>query len=273
MSKHWNPDIRWLSEGEFKALNPAQRRALFAARGQARRERAALQSWRRVVDASDGRPAIRRPSATMAVLLGAVFAGVVAGAVLSWRDAPSPARAVAPAPAPEPAQAQEQTGAAPKASEPALTLPPDPSEIAWERRSREGAAATDESGLPRASSARNDGGVRLSFGYCKWGGGTNCVVDGDTFWIEGQDVRIADIDAPETHDYDCQSELALGNRATERLHALLNSGAVTLTAIDRDRDVYGRLLRNVAVNGQDVGAALVAAGLARPWEGHRRPWC
>ena len=26
-----------------------------------------------------------------------------------------------------------------------------------------------------------------------------CVVDGDTFWLNGEKVRIADINAPETH--------------------------------------------------------------------------
>jgi len=115
--------------------------------------------------------------------------------------------------------------------------------------------------------------VRASFSYCVRGGGTNCVVDGDTFWIGGEKVRIAGIDAPETHDYDCDSELALGDQATEKLHALLNSGAVTMTSIDRDRDRYGRLLRNVAVNGADVGEAMVGAGVARAWVGHREPWC
>ena len=57
------------------------------------------------------------------------------------------------------------------------------------------------------------------------------------------------------------------------LHQLLNSGAVTMTSIDRDRDVYGRLLRNVAVNGQDVGEAMVSAGVARDYGSGRRPWC
>ena len=99
------------------------------------------------------------------------------------------------------------------------------------------------------------------------------MVDGDTFWIGGQKVRIADIDAPETHDYRCRSELELGERAARDLQALLNSGAVTMTPIDRDRDVYGRLLRNVRVNGRDVGQALVAAGVARAYAGGRRPWC
>jgi endonuclease YncB( thermonuclease family) len=115
--------------------------------------------------------------------------------------------------------------------------------------------------------------VRASFGYCYSGGGTNCVVDGDTFWIGGEKVRIADIDAPETHPPRCAYEARLGNQATEKLHALLNSGAVTMTSIDRDRDVYGRLLRNVSVNGADVGEAMVSAGVAREWVGRRQPWC
>jgi endonuclease YncB( thermonuclease family) len=50
-------------------------------------------------------------------------------------------------------------------------------------------------------------------------------------------------------------------------------GAVTMTSIDRDRDVYGRLLRNVSVNGRDVGATLISAGVARAYAGGRRPWC
>jgi len=135
-------------------------------------------------------------------------------------------------------------------------------------------------GAARASSShrfRHSGAATRSvhsrFSYCKWGGGTNCVVDGDTFWIGGQKVRIADIDAPETHDYRCRSELELGERAARDLQALLNSGAVTMTSIDRDRDVYGRLLRNVSVNGRDVGQELVAAGVARAYAGGRRPWC
>jgi endonuclease YncB( thermonuclease family) len=39
--------------------------------------------------------------------------------------------------------------------------------------------------------------------------------------------------------------------------------------IDRDRDVYGRLLRNVSVDGRDVGEALISAGFARAYAGGR----
>lgn len=115
--------------------------------------------------------------------------------------------------------------------------------------------------------------VRASFGYCHVGGGYNCVVDGDTIWLEGQKIRIADIDAPETHDYRCAAEKELGDRATRRLHDLLESGPITLQSIDRDEDTYGRKLRIVLVNGESVGDSLVSEGVARWYGNGRRPWC
>jgi len=111
------------------------------------------------------------------------------------------------------------------------------------------------------------------FGTCPYGGGMNCVVDGDTFYFGRDKVRIAGIDAPETHPPRCAAEARLGDAATHRLRDLLNSGEITLSSIDRDEDVYGRKLRNVAVGGADVGAALIGAGLARDYAGGRRSWC
>jgi endonuclease YncB( thermonuclease family) len=116
-------------------------------------------------------------------------------------------------------------------------------------------------------------GVRAHFSLCFVGGGYNCVVDGDTIWLKGAKIRIADIDAPETHDPRCASEKARGDRATLRLQQLLNSGVVTLETIDRDRDRYGRLLRIVDVDGHSVGTALVSEGLARWYQGGRKPGC
>ena len=124
-----------------------------------------------------------------------------------------------------------------------------------------------------ALSATGQAQVRASFHQCKWGGGTNCVVDGDTLYLEGQKIRLAGIDSPETHDYGCPEELALGDRATDRLQELLNGGAVTLSSIDRDEDVYGRKLPEVAVDGSDVGDTLISEGLARACGGGRRSWC
>ncbi len=112
-----------------------------------------------------------------------------------------------------------------------------------------------------------------SFGSCYTGGGTNCVVDGDTFWMDGEKIRIADIDTPETHPSRCADEARLGNRATDRLRELLNAGPVELAAIDRDEDRYGRKLRVVLRGGVSLGDMLVAEGLARRWTGSRRSWC
>jgi endonuclease YncB( thermonuclease family) len=114
---------------------------------------------------------------------------------------------------------------------------------------------------------------RDSFSYCHIGGGYNCVVDGDTIWLHGVKIRIADIDAPETHDYRCASEKELGDRATVKLHELLESGPITLQPVGRDEDRYGRQLRIVLVNGTSVGDTLVNEGLARYYGNGRRPWC
>lgn len=116
-------------------------------------------------------------------------------------------------------------------------------------------------------------GERTSFSFCHVGAGYNCVVDGDTIWLKGQKIRVADIDAPETHDFRCASEKERGDRATRRLEELLESGPIILQSIDRDEDTYGRKLRIVLVNGASVGDTLVSEGLARYYGNGRRPWC
>jgi micrococcal nuclease len=112
-----------------------------------------------------------------------------------------------------------------------------------------------------------------TFTLCRTGGGTNCVVDGDTFWIGGQKVRVSDIDAPETHPPRCPFEAQLGNRAPLRLQELLNEGSIQLENGERDMDIYGRLLRIVRRDRQSLGQTLIDKGLARPWTGSRKPWC
>jgi micrococcal nuclease len=123
-------------------------------------------------------------------------------------------------------------------------------------------------GVPDAAA-----GETLVFGLCHRGGGTNCVVDGDSFWMHGERIRVADIDAPETHPPRCAEERRLGNAATARLHQLLNAGPVTLETGKRDTDRYGRKLRIVTRGGISLGDTLIHEGLARPWTGKRQPWC
>lgn len=100
-----------------------------------------------------------------------------------------------------------------------------------------------------------------------------CVVDGDTFWLNGEKVRIADINAPETHDAGCATERALGQRAALRLVSLLRGGPIELEVRGRSTDRYGRALRIVKRGGRSLGDQLVAEGLAEPWLGKRSDWC
>lgn len=125
--------------------------------------------------------------------------------------------------------------------------------------------------VPVGALAQNVPATRFSI--CYTGGGRNCVVDGDTAWIGGVKIRVADIDAPETHPPRCQREAVLGDRATKRLAALLSAGPFRIVRVERDRDKYGRPLRVFVRGGRSIGDQLVAEGLARTWEGRRRPWC
>ncbi|MEI6559714.1 MAG: thermonuclease family protein [Rhodospirillaceae bacterium] len=108
------------------------------------------------------------------------------------------------------------------------------------------------------------------------------VIDGDTIVVRAHpwlgvfietSVRLAGIDAPELHGR-CDGEIALAARARDRLAELLAGGAARLDDIRHDK--YGGRVRARVLDsaGLDVGAALIAAGLARPYHGERRaPWC
>lgn len=114
----------------------------------------------------------------------------------------------------------------------------------------------------------------VKFEKCTDGDRISCVIDGDTLWIDGTKVRVADIDAPEISEPKCASEFALGNRATERLIELVNQGPFELQAWPgRDKDLYGRALRVLVRHGHSLGDILVSEGLARTWTGRREPWC
>jgi micrococcal nuclease len=115
--------------------------------------------------------------------------------------------------------------------------------------------------------------LAAAFALCASGPRTTCVVDGDTFWLNGEKVRIADINAPETHQAGCPEERALGQRAAQRLAQLFNAGSFSLEIEGRATDRYGRALRVVRRGGHSLGEALVDEGLAEPWRGRRSDWC
>lgn len=101
-----------------------------------------------------------------------------------------------------------------------------------------------------------------------------CVVDGDTIWLEGAKIRIADIDTPEISSPKCDAEYERGIRARDRLVVLVNEGEFELRPIgNRDKDQYERKLRVIMRSGRSLGDQLVSESLARTWTGRRESWC
>jgi micrococcal nuclease len=113
-------------------------------------------------------------------------------------------------------------------------------------------------------------------------GAVERVVDGDTIavrveiWLQQNLevlVRVRGIDAPELRG-DCDLERIRAAEATAALQRLVTGGVVTLTEIEGDK-FYGRVVADVTTpQGANVGRELVAAGLARSYDGGtRQGWC
>lgn len=102
---------------------------------------------------------------------------------------------------------------------------------------------------------------------------TVSVYDGDTITIDGERIRILGLDAPELgRGARCPEEARAAEAARDELQRLLRGAEITLQRDGTDR--YGRTLANVYADGRDVARALIAGGLARPYEGGRRDgWC
>jgi len=100
-----------------------------------------------------------------------------------------------------------------------------------------------------------------------------CVVDGDTIWLDGVNLRLKSFDTPEPYTDICggTAEVSLAKRASARLLQLLNSYPVTVETFDTDR--YGRTLATVRIGGRDVGDILIEEGLARRWPNGEEFWC
>ncbi|HTQ12561.1 MAG TPA: thermonuclease family protein [Rhizomicrobium sp.] len=125
---------------------------------------------------------------------------------------------------------------------------------------------------PPASCANFEGAVRASVVR---------VIDGDTFEAEARiwlnqtvdvRVRIMGIDAPELRAR-CDGERVRAEAARAWLARRLEGADVELSDV-RDDKYGGRIDAAVRDRGGDVGAAMLKAGLARPYHGERRQgWC
>lgn len=115
----------------------------------------------------------------------------------------------------------------------------------------------------------------VAIGICGSGQRVSCVVDGDTFWWQGEKYRTFGYDTPEpVSKYRCggSAEGALASKATNRFLQLWNTTKITIRPIG-DKDRYGRILAVVMSDGTNVGDILISEGLARRYPDGREFWC
>lgn len=131
-------------------------------------------------------------------------------------------------------------------------------------------STTDATAVAVASAA---GEQRVRFQMCGRDRYT-CIVDGDTIWLDGVNLRLESYDTPEPYDQICggQAEVALAKRASARLLALLNGNAFTVETGGID-GTGKRTLATIRIGGTDVGDILIAEGLARRWPNGDEFWC
>ena len=108
------------------------------------------------------------------------------------------------------------------------------------------------------------------------------IVDGDTLevliapWPRWQHlvyVRVAGIDAPETHEAVCPEELELGKEARELVAAVLfPTRVIYVQDLVPGTDVVARV---ILPDGEELASILLKAELAKPYdgEGPRPNWC
>lgn len=186
-----------------------------------------------VIDGYGGRASGR---GVVPVIVSAVVIGLGVGGLLAWS-----ARQPMPTGPSAPIEWNEVQAVPQRA--------PDAADVAWERRAGEAAS----------------GGTTVQ-------GQHIYVIDGDTFSLNGTRIRIAGIDAPETHSARCPYEAQIGAAATQKLAELLRGRPLWVSGIKVDR--YGRNVAVVRVNGEDVADAMIGSGLARNYDGKQRGgWC
>jgi endonuclease YncB( thermonuclease family) len=116
------------------------------------------------------------------------------------------------------------------------------------------------------------------------------VIDGDTigFYNGKPNARLVGFNAPETGDAPCEQERRLGERAKQRLRALVSEGGISLQYVQcscpagtqgTDACNYGRDCARLRSHGRDVGSILISDGLAESYVcgaascPRRRSWC
>lgn len=103
-------------------------------------------------------------------------------------------------------------------------------------------------------------------------------VDGDTVTLScpnraAERARLTGFDTPELFSPKCSGERDAASQAKRHLGRLVDD-ADRLGVLRQGHDRYGRALVALSVDGRPVAREMIAAGLARPYDGGRRDgWC
>lgn len=101
--------------------------------------------------------------------------------------------------------------------------------------------------------------------------------DGDSYdvSINGRPdkIRLLGIDTPEIFRPGCEAERKLGQRAKQYVFDAMTQAETVECITDWRRGGFGGLLCDIEIDGQDLGQALIANGLAQPYPNTGNIWC
>lgn len=111
------------------------------------------------------------------------------------------------------------------------------------------------------------------------------IIDGDTVAFEANflpdplkqelSIRVYGVDTPEkSWRGKCESEQALGEKASKFTKKMIADGKVIKVAIYKWDKFGGRVLGDVIIDGKSLRHALIAKGYAREYYGKKKEsWC
>ena len=94
-----------------------------------------------------------------------------------------------------------------------------------------------------------------------------CVWSGDSFYLRGKIVRLADAVAPERYTSACPKASQLSWRSALRLRDLLNAGTFEI------EDADGTQSAVISRDGQSLGTQMISEGLAQARTPEAPNWC
>ncbi len=107
------------------------------------------------------------------------------------------------------------------------------------------------------------------FGIIDLGAGNATVIDGDSLRLNGAEIRLHGIDAPE-YRQTCRDaagrDYACGKAAATALRGLVRNAEVACSSWETDR--YGRAVSTCRIGKEDIARAMVRQGWATAYRKH-----